>query len=106
MGKLLQRHKTHWSQRSLMIHSIVGSIILLISISVSYFAASYATTEASNPVTDIILSNIRVFDVDKLIIYGTLFFIIFSLFILILQPHRIPFGTKSVGLFFLIRAIL
>ena len=105
MKKILQKHQNHWSQRYLVISSVVGVIFLTISLFISYIATQYATRIASNPVTDIVLSNVRVFDVDEIIIYGTIFFITLVLFILALQPHRIPFGTKSVGLFFLIRAV-
>lgn len=105
MKQLLQKHKVYWSQRSLAISSTIGFLFFGVCLFISYLATNYATTVASNSVTDIVLSNIRVFDVDGVIIYGTLLFIVFILLILVLQPYRIPFGTKSVGLFFLIRAV-
>ncbi len=105
MKQLLAKHKAHWSQRSVMISSTIGAVFFGIGIYISYLATNYATSRASSPVTDIILSNIRLFDVYGLITYGTFFFIAFTLLIMVLHPHRIPFGTKSVGLFFLIRAV-
>jgi hypothetical protein len=69
------------------------------------YATSYATERASYPVTDIILSNIRAFDVDIIFIYGPLVFFIFLLITLLYHPHKIPFVVKSVALLILIRSI-
>ena len=61
--------------------------------------------KASNPVTDIILSNIPVFDVDYIFIYSTVTLVIFIALLCLIKVERIPFITKSIALFVVIRSI-
>lgn len=83
---------------------VISILVLVISLFVNYYASAYATESISNPVTDIILSNIRAFDVDAIFIYGPfVFWICVGLFLLV-NPNKVPFTLKSVTLFILIRA--
>lgn len=87
-----------------MISFIESFLILLLAFVINYFGAVYAHTRASNPVEDIILSNIPTFNVDGVFIWGPfIFWIILSVFLLS-DPKRIPFTLKSVSLFILIRS--
>jgi len=79
--------------------------LLIISLFVSFYASAYATAAASNPVTDIVLSNIRVYDVDWAFIDGILVFWIIASVLLLNEPKRIPFALKSIATFVLIRSI-
>ena len=80
----------------------------LVYIAVGWFANAYAITfateRASNPVTDLVLSNMPVFEVDGLFVYGTIVFALFAILIVIPYPRRIPFVLKTVGLFWVIRS--
>ncbi|HEY4477149.1 MAG TPA: phosphatase PAP2-related protein [Candidatus Paceibacterota bacterium] len=71
----------------------------------NFYAGSYATDSASNPVTDIVLNNIRTYDVDGIFIYGTMLFLGFLVLLSLLEPQRIPFIIKSIALFIAIRAV-
>jgi len=75
-----------------------------LSIYLNYVASNYATIQASNPVTDLVLSNTPAFDVDSLFVYGALVLIAFIAVLCIAHPKRIPFTLYSLGLFFIIRA--
>jgi hypothetical protein len=71
----------------------------------SFYAVLYVNESISNPVTDIILSNIRAYDVDGLYIFGPLvYFAIVAAYILYF-PKKIPFTLESIGLFMLIRSV-
>lgn len=85
--------------------TILSFIFLLVSMFINFYAGTYATERASLPVTDIILSNIRVFDVDVIFNYAPIFLIIFVVIISFYKPKRIPFVAKSVALFTVIRSI-
>ena len=50
--------------------SIFGLLILIFSLFVSYWAGIYATERASSAVTDIILSNIPIYNVADIFVYG------------------------------------
>ena len=82
--------------------------ISVLYIVVGWFANSYAiifaTERASNPVTDLFLSNVPAFDVDQLFVYATVAFALFSFAIVLPYPKRIPFALKTVGLFWVIRS--
>lgn len=79
--------------------------MLIASLFINYFAGTYATAKASNPVTDLILDNIPLFDVDGIFIWGS--FVILACIVLacLSRPRRIPFALKSIALFVVIRSI-
>ena len=75
------------------------------SVIVNFYAGTYATERASNAVTDIILSNTPVFNVDEIFLYGTTALILSISLLLLLHPHKIPFALESLGTFILIRSV-
>ncbi len=80
-------------------------LFLIISLIVNFIAGTYATERASLPVTDIILSNIPVFDVDGIFVYGPIILWSFMIFIFSHKPNKLPFTIKSIALFVIIRSI-
>lgn len=79
--------------------------LFVLSIAANFMAAVYATKKASNSVGDIVLSNIPVFDVEWLLIAGTLITIAFTVFICVRGSERIPFVLYALSLLYLIRSI-
>jgi hypothetical protein len=79
-------------------------IFLVVSLVGNFYAAVYAAERASNPVTDIILNNIRVYDVDTIFIYGPILLFIFLGYLLLVEPQKLPFVLKSISLFVVIRS--
>jgi hypothetical protein len=105
MNSWIQKTKLHLSDRAFLVSLGAAFLLLFISLIINFYAGSYATENASNSVTDIILSNIRVYDVDNIFIYGPIFFWSFVAGLLLLEPKRIPFTLKSIALFTVIRAM-
>ncbi len=105
MKYIISKHKLHWSDRSFLKSATLATVLLLISLVINYFAGSYATQRASNSVSDLILSNIRVFDVDGFFVYGAFLFWGFMGFLFLLEPQKIPFAFKSIALLVIIRAL-
>ncbi|MEJ0021884.1 MAG: phosphatase PAP2-related protein [Candidatus Doudnabacteria bacterium] len=104
MRSLIDAHRKTWNRE--FSRSVTwGVIFFLASLVPNYLATTYATERASMPVTDLILSNIRVYDVDGIIIYGAVLLIIFSILVLFYDPKRIPFTLKALALFIVIRSI-
>jgi hypothetical protein len=82
-----------------------GTAFLAASMIAIFAAVTYATTNASNHVTDIVLSNVGPFDMRFLFVYGTFTgFVIFGS-LLAWKPNRLPFALKSMALFLLVRAV-
>ena len=105
MGHSLQSHKLLWRNKKFIKSLVVGLIFLIIGISATFFAIIYATESSSSSVTDIILSNIRTFDIDAIFIYGpVLFWVLIIVYIALFELEKIPFTLKSVALFLIIRS--
>jgi hypothetical protein len=102
--ELARRYRILFRRRDFVVSAAIGAIALAIGWFTNYYAIVFATERASNAVTDIVLSNIPVFDVDGFFVYGTLFFAGLSIFIVLLHPRRIPFAFKTVALFWIIRS--
>lgn len=101
----MKKYKLYLMNRDFLLSSGAALIFLIFSLVINFYAGTYATERASNSVTDIILSNIRVFDVDGLFVYGAIIFWIFIALLCVFEPRRIPFTFKSTSLFVLIRSI-
>jgi hypothetical protein len=105
MEKIKESYQRHFTDRQFLISLGVSFIFLAISFIINFYAGTYATERASLPVTDIVLSNIRVFDVDGIFIYGPFIFFAFVATVLLYNPKRLPFVIKSLALFIIIRSI-
>jgi hypothetical protein len=105
MQNWLIKTKSHLTDKNFLISLIIGMILLLGSLVINFYAGMYATEKASNSVTDIILSNIRVYDVDGIFIYGAILFWVFTGLLCIFEPKRLPFTLKSIALFVVIRSV-
>lgn len=105
MRRIIDKHKSCWSQKSFLFSALLAFLLLASSLVLNYAAGNYATEKASNGVTDIILDNLPVMDVDGILIYGSILFGLFMVILLIREPKQIPFIVKSSALFYFIRAI-
>ncbi len=101
---ILRRYRESWLDRHFRFSAPVSIIAFIGALFVNFWAIHQATNNASNSVTDIILSNIPVFEVDGFFVYGTFFVVSVSIAMLLMHPHRIPFALHAVTLFILIRS--
>lgn len=86
--------------------AIVGAFILLgLSLVINFYAGTYANTKVSNPVTDIVLDNIPVFDVDGIFVYGIFAVVAYIALVCFIYPRRMPFAIKTIALFVVTRAV-
>lgn len=97
-------YSIYFKDKKFIISFLTGVFLLGISIFIQYFAINYATRIASEPVTDIILSNTRVYDVDLIFVYGAIFMGFVMLFIGVVRPRYFPFALKSIAVFVVIRS--
>ena len=105
MNRLFEKHKFQWSQKSFLFSVLSGFLLLVSSLVVNHAAGNYATEKASSGVTDIILDNLPIMDMDGIFIYGAILFGVFLVILLIKEPKQIPFIIKSAALFYFIRAV-
>ncbi len=104
MKERFRKYRSHFNDKDFLLSVVFSIVMLVIATYINLSAGAYATEKASNAVTDIILSNIRVYDVDALFIYGPIIFWLFIFSIGIYFPRKIPFTFKTISLFLVIRA--
>ena len=93
------------TNRQFLSSCLFSSFLLAGSAVVNFYADNYANESASRSVTDIVLSNIRVYDVDSIFVYGTFLLAFGIVVVCLLRPEKIPFTLKSIALFVIIRSI-
>lgn len=101
----LDKHIFHIKNKKYTTSLVTSFVFLIISLIINFYAGTYADASVSNPVTDIILSNIPVFDVDYIFVYGAMFFIVCIAVVCFKHPERTPFTVKAISLFVIIRSI-
>ena len=104
MRDIFNKHKSFWSQKALKESAMLSLFLLAASLAVNYFANVYTTNHISNYVSDIILDNLPVVNLDFIFIQGAMLAIAFVIFLLLKEPEKIPFAVKSIALFVLIRS--
>jgi hypothetical protein len=102
---IVSKYKSYFGEPYFVESFILAFALLGASLVINFYAGTYATEVASNSVSDIVLNNFHVIDVDEIFIYGPLIFWLIVGPMLIARPGRIPFTLKSISLFVLIRSI-
>ncbi len=102
--QIINRHRAVWSNKKFVLAAILGFIFIGISLIVNQFAGAYTVRHESNAVTDIILDNTPILNVDFIFSEGSLMLVAFTILLLLYTPKRIPFVAKSVALFIIIRS--
>ena len=105
MKALNNRYKHYFTNKYFVLSVVLSIIFLIIALVINFYAGTYATESASSPVKDLILSNIPVFDVDIIFIYGPLVLWLFVATLSLYDPKKIPFIFKSIALFIVIRSV-
>lgn len=104
MPRVLRRYRDHYTQSEFRRMMLFSSLFFICSMVAIFFAIGYATESASNPVTDIMLSNIPVVNVGDLFVYGSLAFVLLTILVCFSHPKHSPFILDTLALFWLIRA--
>ncbi|MEI6316499.1 MAG: phosphatase PAP2-related protein [bacterium] len=105
MKNLLTQYKDLFSKKRFLANAAISFLYLISSLIIYTYAAQYATVSASNSVTDIVLSNTRVYNVDGFFVFGGLGLVLIMWTIVLTHPKRIPFALKTIALFVIIRSI-
>jgi len=101
----MQAYKKHFSDKKFVLSFLSGVVILGASLATQFFMNDYITRSMSEPVTDIVLSNTRVYDVGAIFIWGSVALFFIALFICLKNINYAPFLMKSIGIFTFIRSI-
>ncbi len=103
---LIERYRESWFDTHVRFSIPLSFIIFLLAIfGVQPLAIEYTNDVATNPVGDIVLSNIPVFQVGWIFVYGMFILVAFITLLCLLHPKRIAFTLHSLTLFVLIRSL-
>ena len=105
MKEYFKKHVIYFNNRQFLIPFFVSLGMIIVANVINFYAGTYATVHASGSVTDIILNNIRAYDVDGVFLYGTLIFWGFLIITWLHHIERLPFAVKTLSLFIVIRSI-
>ncbi len=104
MEKIKKHYSLHFNDRKFMVSFFSSFLLLIVSLIIQYFTSGYVTRSVGGAVTDIVLSNTRVYDVDIIFVYGALLLTLFIAIIGLYNLKYAPFIIKSVAIFTLIRS--
>lgn len=102
---MLKHYRHHLKDKVYVSSLVMAWMFLFASLVINFYAGTYATEVASNPVTDIILDHIPVFNVDGVFVWGAIIFVACIFLVGLSNPHRIPFTLKTISLFVVVRSI-
>ncbi len=104
MNQINPKNLAYLKSKKYAIAIIDGFILLGLALVANFYAGTFATFRAGNSVQDIVLSNIPVFDVQDIFVYGPVIMWVVLLVYCFNKPHQIPFILKSIALFIIIRS--
>jgi len=105
MKNIIHKHKAFWQEKNIVLDIVMGIVFFVVGLFTTYYANYYAVLRASNSVTDIILDNLPVVNVDFIYSTGAAIFIFIVALIALYDPRRISFILKSSALFLIIRSL-
>lgn len=101
----MESYKTYITDKKFIFSFLSGLFLLAISLLVQFFVTEYVERQVSSPVTDIILSNTRAYDVGGIFVWGSVLLTVITAFIILIKLNYAPFVVKSIALFTLIRSV-
>ena len=104
LQKIGRRYRTYAHDRDFCVSIAISLPLAIGSFILNLYAIHFATEHASNAVTDLILSNTPVFNVDELFVYGTFIAAAIAGLLCFIHPKRIPFILYTLALFYVIRS--
>ena len=105
MERIKKCYALNFNDRNFIFSLFGGLLLLAASLVLQFFANAYTIKRASDSVTDVILSNTRVYDVGIIFTYGSVFVFFLCLYVCISKINYVPFVTKSIALFTIIRSL-
>ena len=88
------------------VRSLAQAAAFLAASLIAIFAAvTFATTNASNSVADLVLSNLGPYNMRFAFVYGTFAVFAITAALLAWRPNRLPFALKAIALFLVGRAV-
>jgi len=105
MDEIISKHKLFWKKKEFFYPVLTSLIFLAISLVINHLAAIYTYSSDNTYVHDLLWDHLPVMDVDGILNYGLILFILILLGYALAEPKRLSFGFKTLALFIVIRAV-
>jgi len=105
MGPTLALYRNVFANHAYLRSLSQGAAFLAASLIAIVAAVSFATTNASNYVADLVLSNVGPYNMRFGFVYGTFAVFAITAALLAWRPNRLPFALKTIALFLVVRAV-
>jgi len=105
MKSFIAKNKILFTDKNFLISFFGGTVLLGVSLIIQFFVSGYLNNLPDAPVTDLILSNIRTYDVSGIFVYGTMALLFMGIFTGFTRINCVPFMMKGIALFSLIRSV-
>ncbi len=103
--RCMQAYKTYLTDKKFIVTFLSGLVLLSASLIVQFFVSGYVNRSGSGYVSDIILSNTRVYDVGGIFVWGAILLTIIGTFVVLRKINYAPFVMKSIAIFTFIRSV-
>jgi len=100
----MKSYRECFTNRYFIVSFFSSFILLIVSFVVQAIASSYVTRSMSGSVADIVLSNIPVYNVGGIFVWGTVALLVIGVLVSLRTIRYVPFAVKSVAIFSLIRS--
>lgn len=100
----MEYYKIVFTDKNFLISFFGGLLLLTVSLITQFYISGYTDSLPSTPVTDLILSNIRVYNVDGIFVWGSVLLLFVGVYVGLKNINTMPFAMKSISLFVLIRS--
>ena len=104
MREFLRGYKEVFTHRKTLQNMLIGVLLFIFGMSVSYFAYEYLGTISGPVARDLFLDNLPILYVADWFFFSIFFMGAVAIILSVLNPRRAPFILICTGLFFAIRA--
>jgi hypothetical protein len=101
----VKSYKDCFSNKNFIIAFFSSVLFFILSIIIQVFVSGYTDRAAGGAVSDIFLSNTRVYEVGWIFVWGSIILALFLLFLCLYDLRSFPFVFKSIAFFTVVRAI-
>jgi hypothetical protein len=105
MKHIVHRYREFLGSFPAVMTAFLSFIFFIVSLIINFYANQYAWVKKNNSVTDILLDNLPVINMDRAFVICTVLVVIFIIVLLITHPKKVPFTLKTMAVFIIVRSL-
>jgi hypothetical protein len=105
MKRIVHNYKEFFGHFPNVLSALIAFAFFIVSLVINFYASQYAFIKQGNAVTDIVLDNLPVVNMDNAFIYCTWLVVLLIIVLELSNPKKVPFTLKAMGVFIIVRSI-